>query len=134
MWTPGEWPDTESTAEKGNDYLCETLSQASLRDSIRERSRDHSHDTCAQLTQMLKHYVLPSSGRRALLLARLEAHEAALVSPPFIVVGEPLSFKFLELPNEVRNMVYKELLTLNRVSRSCTTQILRANKQIYSEA
>ena len=82
---------------------------------------------------MLKGYGLPRSGRRAVLLARLTAHEAALVSPPFIVVTEIPTFRFLDLPNEVRNMIYKEVFIFKGKYRPCVGNILAANKQVYNE-
>ncbi|KAK3707029.1 hypothetical protein LTR37_012361 [Vermiconidia calcicola] len=48
------------------------------------------------------------------------------------------SFRFLGLAPELRNIIYRELLTLRSVrghsGRKCWTSILRASKQIYEEA
>ncbi|CAF9919796.1 MAG: hypothetical protein ALECFALPRED_001301 [Alectoria fallacina] len=86
------------------------------------------------LTALLKAYWLPSRGHQAVLLARLTAHEATLVSPPFIAVTETAPFGFLKMPNEIRDMVYKELLTLKGTFCWRVANILGANKQIYGEA
>lgn len=96
-------------------------------------SRNHKGKTCAQLTARLKHYGLPSSGRLGVLLARLVAHEATLPLPPFIAITDTLPFDFLALPNEIRNMIYKEILTFKKRYLP-DPSILCANKQIYNEA
>ncbi len=134
MCTPGKWPCIESAAEKENDYLCETFERAVRRGLHREISRSHEYKTYAQLKALLRRYGLPSNGRQGVLLARLTAYEATLTSPPFIAVTGLLPFPFLKLPNEIRNMVYKELLTLKGTPRSRVVNILRAKKQIYNEA
>lgn len=97
-------------------------------------ARNHEYKTCAELTTLLKRYGLPSSGLKAVLLARLTAHEATLASPPFIAITQMFSFDFLKLPNEIRNMVYKELFTPKSLFFWRAVSVLRANKQVYSEA
>jgi hypothetical protein len=50
------------------------------------------------------------------------------------------SFRFLDLPAEMRNLIYAQLLIFGRCSHcprvheACHTGILRANKQVYKEA
>lgn len=128
MFIAGKWPDVESAAEKENDYLCETLERA------HDRARYHWYRTCAQLAALSKRYGLPSSDNKAVLLAHLTAHEATLASPPFIAITANSPFEFLKLPNEVRNMVYKELLTPKSLFCRRAANIVGANKQICSEA
>ena len=118
--------------------MYRTLEQAKWRESSRALIRTHNHQPRYRLVQLLKHYGLPRSGRRAALVARLTAHEATIPTPPFVAVtvaGEVL--EFLRLPTEIRVMVFKELLTLKNIDsprRARITNILSVNKQIYNEA
>ena len=138
MLTPGEWPLVTSQAERTNNYVYRTLEQAKWRETSRALIRTHGHEPRYRLVQLLKNYGLPRSGRKAVLVARLTAHEATLLTPPFVAVtkaGDVL--EFLRLPTEIRVMVYKELLTLRNIDsprRARTSNILSVNKQIYNEA
>ena len=138
MLTPGEWPLVRSQAERTNNYVYQTPEQAKWRETSRTLIRTHGHEPRYRLVRLLKKYGLPRSGRRAALVARLTAHEATLLTPPFVAVtktGDVL--EFLRLPTEIRVMVYKELLTLRNIDsprRARISNILRVNKQIYNEA
>ncbi|SMQ50351.1 unnamed protein product [Zymoseptoria tritici ST99CH_3D7] len=63
-------------------------------------------------------------------------HEIRLMmnDPPWLPLA--ISFHFLDLPPEIRNLVYYELLTLPEASsvRGCHPQILATSKQMHSEA
>ena len=138
MITPGEWPLVTSQAERTNDYVYRTLEQAEWRETRRTLIRTHEHKPRYRLVRLLRNYGLPRSGRRDALVARLTAHEATLLTPPFVAVtkaGDVL--EFLRLPTEIRVMIYKELLTLKNIDSprlARTSNILRVNKQIYNEA
>ena len=118
--------------------MYRTLEQAKWRETSRALIRTHNHQPRYRLVQLLKHYGLPRSGRRAALVARLTAHEATIPTPPFVAVTAAVEgLEFLRLPTEIRVMVYKELLTLKNIDsprRARITNILSVNKQIYNEA
>ena len=116
MITLGEWPLVKSQAERKNNYVYHTLEQAKWRETSRALIRTHEHEPRYRLAQRLKNYGLPRSGRRAALVARLTAHEANLLTPPFVAVTKAFDvLEFLRLPTEIRVMVYKELLTIRNV-------------------
>ena len=127
-----------SQAEKRNNYVYRTLEQAKWRETSRALFRTREHEPRDRLIELLKNYGLPSSGRRAALVARLTAYEATLLTPPNVVVTEAVEvLEFLKMPTEIRVMVYKELLTLKDIDsarRARISNILRVNKQIYNEA
>ena len=138
MITPGKWPLVTSQAERKNNYVYRTLEQAKWRETSRALIRTHEHEPRYRLVKLLKKYGLPRSGRRAALVARLTAHEATLLTPPFVAVTRVDDvLEFLKLPTEIRVMVYKQLLTLKNIDsprRARITNILSVNKQIYNEA
>ncbi|EGP88139.1 uncharacterized protein MYCGRDRAFT_92878 [Zymoseptoria tritici IPO323] len=77
-----------------------------------------------------------SGSRRSSSASMPNNHEIRLMmnDPPWLPLA--ISFHFLDLPPEIRNLVYYELLTLPEASsvRGCHPQILATSKQMHSEA